>query len=190
MRFLLAIVLAGCGQLFGLQEVKLDADAAVDAFDPQTHCLPGYDHPFGDSRYRILTLALPALAQHDICRDDLAGVTHLAVISSPSEQSHLMQLVNAQPGQRAYVGLVQSRAAAEVNQYWLSVTGEQQGWVWGPNEPDDVDMIEIDHYEQFAMFLGATGLVDYDGDINIPALCECDGRGISEEARTAIDVYR
>ena len=58
---------------------------------------------------------------------------------------------------------------------------------WAANEPNDVDFIEIDHYEQFATL---NTLADVIGALSYGAICECDGRAISDEARAVIELYR
>jgi hypothetical protein len=189
------LVLAGCDDLFNLEHIDPQRDgAALDAFDPDVDCPQGYDLAlFAGSRYRVTESSYAAYDSSDDCNDDKLGFTHLAVAPTNAEVTALHDSLIAKGFGRWWLGGVQPAAGVtDPIQGWLWVTGEPVDvGQWAIGEPNDGDADEQDHIEQF-MFIDETvpGLVDLLGSFGNRALCECDGRPVTEEARIAIDQGR
>ena len=187
---LLVVVLCGCHELFGLDRIQ-HADASVDSsVDAPPTCPSNYDLPLHPgSRYRVNIGGNP-IAHYNACAADASGLTHLAVLNSMEEQAVLQNLVDARTG-LYFVGAVQRADSMTTGGGWIWITGELViGTQWGAFEPNDVDGLETDHWEQFALlFSGRTGLIDYSETEVFDAICECDGRQVTAEAQALIELY-
>lgn len=190
LRFIaLGCLLCGCAQLFGLDTVPGIPDTTSDAFDVAS-CPPSYDLPAPDgaARYRLLLIDRPLWSQSDACAADLEGSTHLAVIDSTAELDALIQITEAATGDFWWIGAVQQPDQTSLDAGWIWITGGSvHPDLWNTGEPNDADHDEVDHLEQFTRLWRAhAGIADWAGSVAAPAVCECDGRAITDEARTLI----
>jgi hypothetical protein len=194
MRFVwIVIALAGCDELWSLDHVTpLD----VLAFDPAVDCPASYDValPVAGSRYRLIQTPERAWVQSDLCNADAPGKTHLVVLddSNALEAVGVHDELVTRHQFRWWIGAVQRRVAITPSDHWLWITGGSVAGGWNvPVEPDDADMIESDHFEQFVVFEEAyQGLIDITGHDGYNALCECDGRAPDAGVLAAIDGNR
>jgi hypothetical protein len=191
------LLVAGCDRLFALEHIPpggpgdapFDTPPA-DAFDPDLQCPATYTLAlWPGSRFRIVTPEVAPWTASDDCNDDLVGATHLAVAPTSDKLAVLVGKLVMQNDTRWWLGAVQPLSVNAVTEHWLWVTGEPVDVsLWGPNEPDDVDGLEIDHFEQFgAIDTVRSGMFDYPATTPNRALCECDGRAFTDEARVAIE---
>jgi len=195
-------LLAGCDDLFNLEPIAIDdgglsteaSDAFESAFDPDQQC-PGYDLAlYAGSRYRIISGLTTPWEAHDDCRDDLPGISHLAVASSNAERDVLLLAIENRSLSSWWMGGVQPVTATTPSDAWLWVTGEPFDKTrWAMYEPNDaggeVDEV-MHHYEQFTVLTAGYGLADLGAGSAFGGLCECDGRSISSAATMAIDQLR
>ena len=115
--------------------------------------------------------------------------THLVVLDSEAELDGATALVaaptTALAGNAIWVGAVQQITAALPTADWLWLDGTAVTG-WGGVEPNDRDRQE-NREEQFARIeKGKLYLQDSAGSGNDSALCECDGKPISQAAAAAI----
>ena len=186
---LIVIALAGCDDLFNLEHIdRVDGGSDAAGFDlskcPSTYNLVLID----SSRYRVLTAPDRAWVQSDLCNADSAGFTHVAVLETSVEAVAAQAELDKLQQFRWWIGAVQDRSAVNPGDGWIWLTGEplMSGWD-APVEPDDADMIELDHLEQFAVIQqGHVGLIDIAGHDIYTAICECDGRAVDPEAAIKI----
>ena len=183
---LVAMSLAGCAQIFGLdsphhamrdagEDAQLDDGApmvdsttAPDAPADVTTagCPSSYTESLGFSVYRVVSTQVPwAIAAND-CGDD-ATKTHLVVIGSNQERQFVDNLAN----NGAWIGL--SDRVAEGQFRWVTsepvpVPPDDQP-PWAPNEPNggaaaDCGFLDNGEYQDVACEVTAAAYV-----------CECDG---------------
>ncbi|HEY5921057.1 MAG TPA: hypothetical protein VIV11_05270 [Kofleriaceae bacterium] len=190
MRVVVVLLLAACDQTWNLDHV----DPPLP-FDPDVNCPTDYDltlFPVApDSRYRVTGNTFAAWDSSDDCNDDTDGLTHLAVAATDEELAALREALIVKGQVRWWLGAVQPAVGVSMPlDDWLWVNDMQilkTLWAASPQEPDDVDGVEQDHREQFAVIEEARpGLVDIDGAFGNRAVCECDGDSLGDAARAAI----
>jgi len=185
-------LLAACDKLFSVEQVP---PVDVRTFDPTTEC-PGYDlQLFAGSRYRVIESLGFAWQAFDDCRDDVAGFTHLVVMSSRAELEAIRQSLELRNIRRWWIGAVQPVDVTQVDTAWIWATGapvDPTFWATAPyDEPNDYNAGEVDHAEQFsAVALNYDGMVDYAGRVIDQAVCECDGEPVATAAAIAVDQSR
>jgi hypothetical protein len=199
------VALAGCDDLFNLDHidhkphdaalVDAAADATSDAaFDRERDCPVNYDLAlFAGSLYRITADSPFAWDAHDECNADKPGFTHLAAAQTQQELSALHASLVAKNLGIWRLGAVQPVAVTMPIEGWLWVTGEPVDMVmWTALEPNDGNGLEDDHSEQFAIISAQAEdrMIDLAGNLGHRAVCECDGRGVSPDAQTAVDQAR
>lgn len=183
---ILAAAVAGCDRVFEIEDVAV-ADGAT--FDAGRDCPPSYEAMSPQaSRYRVADVAQEAWFHNVACESDAPGLSHLAVIDTQGERVALLAALDTRNSYRWYVGAVQRGASATPDAAWLWLTGSSFDTnQWAEFEPDDANGIE-DGSEQFAMLQdGYTGMADFIGNNSQLALCECDGRPVTDEGRMALD---
>jgi uncharacterized lipoprotein len=194
MRVAWIVLIAGCGFQARASTGEAAApvpDAGVDiATCPASY---GVTLPGSGSRYRLIPDGRPAWTQSDACAADLPGATHLVVLDSRAELDGATALVaaptTALAGNAIWVGAVQQITAALPAADWLWLDGTAVTG-WGGVEPNDRDRQE-NREEQFARIeKGKLYLQDSAGSGNNSALCECDGKSISQAAATALAANR
>jgi len=194
MRVVALLLVTGCADLWNIEYVEsIDAGPADASFEPDRECPSDYQLAlFAGSRYRITPDSFAAWDDSDDCNDDKVGITHLAVAQTRTELDNLIDALGPTGIGSWWLGLVQRAGAATPNDGWIWVTGETvDPALWdGPSEPNDGDGTE-NATEQFGDIISnVRGLIDYDGSGGKRALCECDGRAMSAEAKTAIELSR
>lgn len=183
---IVATAAAGCDRVFEIEDVGV---ADVRTFDAERDCPPSYEAMSPQtSRYRVADVAQAAWSHNVACESDAPGLSHLAVIDTQGERVALLAALDTRGSYRWYVGAVQRASSGTPEAGWLWLTGSSfDPNLWAEFEPDDADGIE-NGSEQFAMLQdGYTGLADCIGNNSQQALCECDGRPVTDEGRMALD---
>ncbi|HEY5945683.1 MAG TPA: C-type lectin domain-containing protein [Kofleriaceae bacterium] len=187
------LLLASCDQTWNLDHID-ERDAAPHAFDPAADCPTSYDLAFiAGSRFHIVQTGRTAWNASDACVADSSGLTHLAVAPTREELDALIGALTSRADGRWWIGAVQPTTATAPGDGWLWATGEAiDAALWlSPIEPNDGNGIEDDHEDQFGFIeASTTGLIDAQGLTVLRYLCQCDGRPMSNDARTALDQSR
>jgi hypothetical protein len=181
--------LAACDGLFGLDHVYTTplVDSASSQIDVvPLACPPDYDKtlPGSQSRYRIeSTLKLWNVAADD-CGDDLAGQTHLLVVSNQAELDSLRGLASIFLPDDTWIGATSIKLG---NNTFVWVTDEDTaGFIvpavvgqtpWESDQPDE----GVGHAEMRGINDPAPGaLHDEAPSSKSLSICECDGRANNE----------
>lgn len=210
MRTTWIVLVAGCG--FQSQAAVPDAnpsgdpgdagellDAAPDSggtavFDHAT-CPASYNVELpGPTRYRLIVNGHRAWEQSDACNADLPGASHLVIFETVAEAEAVVAFMEPNRGiarDSIWVGAVQRPTATQPDEQWLGFDGQPLIDVWHDNEPNDFFNNESDHQEQFALIeRRRDGMIDISGSTNAGALCECDGKPLSQDVLATIDANR
>ena len=193
MKVVALLLLAGCATVFDLEHVVLvDAGPADATFDPARGCPMEYQLAlFPGSHYRFTSSSLALWDSSDDCNDDAQGVTHLAAAQTRAELDALIAAVVQSGIGTVWTGHVQAPGATTPSDRWIWTTGESvDPALWAPGEPNDTEGIEDTQEQAGDIAGGVSGLLDYNQGFGKRALCECDGREIASEAKTAIDLLR
>jgi hypothetical protein len=213
MRLAWAVALLGCGSA-GLAGCGFKAEPAAQSIDAPAAGLGNdtgsatVDAPSGfslascpatytaitgaPSRYRVIMAGAKIADQITACNADLAGATHLVVVSSADELTAIVAYFKTLAAGMVHndtfwVGAVQLRDQPQPNVGWLGfddnpvVVG-----LWKTGEPNDNGGGENNDENFAALKRDDTGISDTGSGNTEGALCECDGVAIGPQAMAAI----
>jgi hypothetical protein len=173
------------GRVVDVPEATDDAPAP-DAPPPDAALVcPSSYQPVANApgRYRHLTTAKAFRPQHDDCKDDQAGATHLVVLETAAERSALH--VAFAPAGSFWVGTVQLRNQTIDDANWFYITGAPfDALQWAGIEPNDDDNVENGEQNFGESF--PDGLDDEFENTQLPAICECDGIPIDTNIESGV----
>ena len=184
------------GQCVGEQAVDAGVDVMPDAaFDVAT-CPVGYNITIASSmsRYKLVTSQTTFGPHMTNCADDLVNATHLVIPETLQEIIELSRYIDPlnNTGSVFFIGVVQEPSAATPSEGWIRFDGQPLNpALWHPDEPDDLNGTEADHYSQVGSFNKEPANERMD---DLPhqaagtgAVCECDGKTIAPLAQMFVD---
>jgi hypothetical protein len=175
-------------------DLQCTAGYCEGAFDP-AQCPASYSPLLpGSTRYRLLTEGGGAWKQIDICNNDLPGATHLVILETNAELKDAAELLRPATNESMWVGGVQRRSATAPKEAWIGFDSAPiPDLFWASDQPDDTPSPGGSESlcEQFAQLMfGYDGLVDNDLEAVSGALCECDGKALSDDVIATIEANR
>jgi hypothetical protein len=136
------------------------------------------------SRYRAVTAQNVFWAIETDCRDDAVGLTHLVITETQTELDEVYVQIAAAVNLACWIGVVQDPAAGSAAAGWIRLDGAAADLTqFAVNEPNDNNGGGNNFkVGGFRCNSAQSRLIDNSGQEDGIALCECDGKAVSDTA--------